>query len=552
MLILNKLSLEKVKKAFIFLMFFPSFIQANQFIPQNSQENAIKFNSSSTPDNSKDNFKNSILVFGEQLFHSGFSNYRVDGLNPNYRILPGDQILLRTWGSVEIESLLIVDSQGNVFIPSIGLINIQGMTLEQVNSEIKKFIHRIYPENVSVYINLKGVQPISLFVTGHVKQPGRYAGAPHESILYFINQAQGIDSAVGSYRSIEILRNNTLFKKIDLYDFLLEGKLPKIQFKEGDTLIVNKKLTSISVTGEVKKNYSYEFKSEKVSGAELISLASLNVGATHALIKGLRQESPTSHYLSLNEFKEFYLHNGDHVEFVNNQRNENLIIQIKGSFYGPSHYILPRDTRLQTLLDMIPVPEKLTNVKNISISRESVAKRQKLALLDSLRRLEANYLSASSSTVEEAQIRVQEAQLIKEFVNRASLMEPSGRLVISQDNEIANIRLQNNDIINIPEYSDSLLISGEVLVPQSIVFSPGKNVLDYINSAGGFTPHADQEKILILRQNGEVYTAEHVILRPGDEIIVLSKPPTKNLQLAKSISQILYQIAVAAKVVLDF
>jgi len=76
-------------------------------------------------------------------------------------------------------------------------------------------------------------------------------------------------------------------------------------------------------------------------------------------------------------------------------------------------------------------------------------------------------------------------------------------------------------------------------------------VEDYIDTAGGFSQHADDNRILVVRMNGEVRQAEDVRTRPGDEILVLPKVPTKNIQLATSISQILFQIAVATKVAID-
>jgi protein involved in polysaccharide export with SLBB domain len=123
--------------------------------------------------------------------------------------------------------------------------------------------------------------------------------------------------------------------------------------------------------------------------------------------------------------------------------------------------------------------------------------------------------------------------------------------VVAHNDRITDIRLQDGDVITLPEFSDSLLISGEVLVPQSVVFTPGVSVKGYIEGAGGYTQHADDDRILIVRQNGEVRDASDVDLRPGDEILVLPAVPTKNLQLATSISQIIYQIAIAAKVALD-
>ena len=94
-------------------------------------------------------------------------------------------------------------------------------------------------------------------------------------------------------------------------------------------------------------------------------------------------------------------------------------------------------------------------------------------------------------------------------------------------------------------------MTGEVYVPQSVVYVKGKSVSDYITGAGGFSQHADKDRVLIVRQNGEVRDSSDVELMPGDEILILPAVSSKNVQLATSITQILYQIAVATKVALD-
>jgi protein involved in polysaccharide export with SLBB domain len=111
--------------------------------------------------------------------------------------------------------------------------------------------------------------------------------------------------------------------------------------------------------------------------------------------------------------------------------------------------------------------------------------------------------------------------------------------------------LQDGDIITLPENSDSILIGGEVLVPQSVVYKQGVSVSEYIEGAGGFTERANIEQILVVRQSGETRSSEGVTLRPGDKILILPEAPTKNLQLWTGITQIIYQIAVATKIAID-
>ena len=489
--------------------------------------------------------------FGANLFEGGFRGTMADGLNPDYRVKPGDQVTLRAWGAAEIDRVLAVDAQGNVFIPGIGPLAVQGMNSRELDNAVRQAIRSVYPENVEVYTNLQGVQPVGVFVTGYVDNPGRYAGTPSDSLLYFLDQAGGIDNELGSYRHIRVMRGNETVARVDLYDFLLDGEIARPQFRDGDTIVVEERGPSLAVVGDVHREYRYELTGERLTGAEVINLARLKAGVSHVLVRGSRDDGPFARYFPLNVFNGQTVRGGDEVIFSADQREETIVVQVEGSYYGPSRFALPRDARLGELLDAIAVPEGMTAVQSVSLRRESVAEQQRQSLEDSLRRLETTYLGASSATNEEAQIRVREAELIQTFVERAAELEPSGRLVVAHEERISDIRLQDGDIITIPEISDAILISGEIVVPQAVVYKPGMRVRDYIEGAGGFTQRADDGHILVVRQNGAVVNARNVSLRPGDEILVMPKVPTKNLQLATSISQILFQVAVATRVALD-
>ena len=489
--------------------------------------------------------------FGGNLFEGGFRAAMAQGLNPSYKVKPGDQITLRVWGAVEIDSVLTVDAQGNVFIPGIGPMAVQGQNSQQIDGTLRSAIRAVYPEEVQVYTNLQGVQPVGIYVTGYVKNPGRYAGTPSDSLLYFLDQAGGIDKDLGSYRQVRVVRDGRTVATVDLYNFLLLGEIARPQFRDGDTIVVQERGPAVAVTGDVHREYRYELIGDRLTGAKVSELARLNSGVSHVLLRGTRAQGPVAQYFTLDEFAKQQVQSGDEVTYSADQRGETIVVQIEGSYYGPSRYALPRDARLGELLDAIAVPKGMTAVESISIRRESVAIQQATALQDSLNRLETAYLGAQSSTNDEAQIRVREAELIQKFVERARQLQPSGRLVVAHDDRISDIRLQDGDLITIPEVSDSILISGEVIVPQAVVFKPGMSARDYIEGAGGFTQRADEDHILVVRQNGAVVSAKDVALRTGDEILVMPEVPTKNLPLATAISQILFQIAVATKVALD-
>ncbi|GHB06942.1 polysaccharide biosynthesis/export family protein [Salinicola rhizosphaerae] len=494
---------------------------------------------------------NTLPPFGANLFSGGFRGVMADGLNPGYTIKPGDQINLRVWGGTEMQSVLTVDSQGNVFLPGIGPLNVQGTSNSELNSRVTAAIKSVYPENVQVYTNLQGVQPVGVFVTGYVTNPGRYSGTPSDSLLYFLDQAGGIDQALGSYRQIAVKRGGKTIETVDLYDFLINGKMPQTQFRDGDTIVVEERGPAVAVVGDVEKPFRYELAGETLTGADVTDLARLRSGVNHVLLRGDRPDGPLARYLTLDEFRTANVEKGDEVMFSADQRAESIVVQVEGSYYGPSRYVLPRDAHLGEFLNAISVPKSMTSYQDVSIRRESVAEQQEQSLQDSLHRLEQTYLGYPSRTAKEAEIQVRQAELIQKFVQKASQVKPTGRLVVARNGDIANVRLQDGDVITIPESSDSVLLSGEVTIPQAMVFTPGMSAEDYIYQAGGFTPRADDDQVLVVHKNGAVIHAGDTQIRAGDEIMVLPAAPTSNIELASSITQILYQVAVATKVALD-
>jgi len=469
-------------------------------------------------------------------------------LNPDYRVQPGDQITVRVWGAIDYNDVQMVDPQGNLFIPSVGPVPVAGVSNRNLNDRVQSAVSGVFTNDVKVYTSLNGTQPVAVFVTGFVPAPGRFGGIPSNSPLHFLDRAGGVDSARGSYRNILLIRGGKTLATIDLYDFLLSGTLPNVEFKDGDTLVVKGRGSTVVVTGDVSNQAEFEWVGDVMLGEELMKSANTLPGVSYVGVSGIRQGKSFSTYVPLDEFRSFELKNGDSVSFRKDQHDDVIVVSVEGSHLGPSRFAVPRNTRLLELLDHIAVDTELADPSSISVRRKSVAKRQKAALDESLSRLEARYLTASSQTDREAVIRAQEAKLIGEFVNRARSVVPKGRLVVADNGRIANVLLEPGDTITIPRVSESILLSGEVLVSQAMLYKPGQKARDYIESSGGFSHQALQKNLVLVHANGEVTRGKNPVVRPGDEIIVLPKVPVKNLQIASTIVDIIYKIAVAASV----
>lgn len=488
--------------------------------------------------------------FGVNLFTGGFRAEREDGFNPNYVIQPADRINLRVWGALTFEDTVVVDAQGNIFVPEVGPIRVAGVSNSQLTDHIRQAILQVFTRNVEVYTNVAGTTPVAVFVTGYVNTPGSYAGVASDSLLYFIDRAGGVDGDTGSYRDIKVLRGGREIARADLYSFLLAGKIPRLQFKDGDTIVVEQRGKTVSVLGAARNRFTFEFLPGGMTGTALLALARPEPGASHVVLRGSRPSGPISAYLPLSEVGALELRDGDLVFFEADEHQDTMLIRIEGSHIGPSNFAVPRDTTLLQLLDYVEVDPRLADIDAISLQRESIKERQAKALEDTLRRLEAVTLSATSQTSAEAQIRADEAELIRDFVQRAREVEPDGRLVVAVDGRIRDVRLQPEDIVTIPARNEIVLVGGEVVVPQALVYEKGQTVDFYIARAGGYTIRADRNQFILVRRSGEVLRNVRDDVRPGDEIMVLPEVPVKGLEIASTIIESIFRIAVTTGIFL--
>jgi protein involved in polysaccharide export with SLBB domain len=497
--------------------------------------------------------------YGANLFQGGFESERSDGLNSSYLVAPGDKISIQMWGAVNRSDVITVDNQGNVFITEVGPVKVKGVPANRLNAVVTQNIKSIYTNNVSIYVNLLTATPVSVYVAGPVIRPGQYAGLASDSLLFYLKRAGGIDPYRGSFRKINILRNQQVVFSYDLYEFLKEGKLKGFSFEDNDVIFVQEQGAMVTVEGAARYPFRFELMPERVMGSDLVYYSRPLEKTSHVAITGTRSTGPISVYLPINDFNQHRMVDGDVVLFNDDIRAQVISIQLSGSYLGPSFYTVDTNTRLLDILSHVEIDPNQANYGAIYIKRKSVAEQQKILINESLNRLERSIFTAPASSDGEARIRAQEAELITQFINRSRSIEPLGKVIVSENGKVANIRLEQGDEIVIPSQSDLIQVSGEVLMPQALVYNPDATIDDYIAWAGGYSERANDDRIAVVRANGITSFFESKgswskandkdKLMAGDHILVLPKTDTKILQAVKDITQIVYQIAIAANVV---
>ncbi|WP_230660726.1 polysaccharide biosynthesis/export family protein [Psychrobacter sp. I-STPA10] len=489
-------------------------------------------------------------MFGAQLFRGAFATTSGSTFNNSYTIKPGDNIQVRMWGAYQYAATMTVDPEGNIFLPNIGPLRVSGIKNGRLQQVVSDAVKRIYRSNVFVYASLEEAQPVKVFVTGFVNQPGYYGGLAADSVLSYLDRAGGVDPERGSYIDIQINRNGRLMQQVNLYEFLLAGKLYPFNFEDGDVITVAPQKKTFSVSGQVQNEYIFEFDVPDLTIGDVLAVANPRADATNVSITRSAGKSQTSEYYTLAEAQSVPVYNGDQLVVTSDRYAGSIAVQVQGAHTGNGAVILPYGARLKDVVAQLQ-PSSLANLSHLTIYRESVAKQQKRMIDKSLDRLEEMTLATQSTTREEAALRQDDAQLIKQFIAKARNVEPTGQIVVVADSW-QDVILQQGDVIEIPEQTSVITVNGQVRAQGALTYNPTMTVGDYIAKSGGFDDNADVKEILVIHQNGEsvvVNTAYRI--QQGDEIMVLPEVKTKRVEIARGISQIVYQLAVAAKVVLS-
>jgi protein involved in polysaccharide export with SLBB domain len=265
----------------------------------------------------------------------------------------------------------------------------------------------------------------------------------------------------------------------------------------------------------------------------------------------VRNGRPAAFSYSLAEFRGVRIENGDIATFAADTPTNVMTVNLEGRIDGPTSFVVTRQATLFDMLPYLPVNPYFSDLSAIYLRRVSVAQAQEKSIQDSMQRLKAAVVTSPTITTSQAQMQQQEAQVIFQYAEQLSKVKPEGRLVVEHDGRLENVRLEDGDVIVVPSRTDLVLVSGEVRVPQAIVWSRGNDIKYYIKGAGGFTERANKDDLLVIRPSGETIIGDNPPVEAGDRIIVLPAPSNWTLPFITDLTQILYQVAVTTGVALN-
>ena len=411
-------------------------------------------------------------VFGRNIFNTRNLTFEPSvniATPPNYRLGPGDEVIIDIWGTSQNTIRQQISPDGTINIEKIGPVSLSGMTVSEANGYLKRVLGKTYsgldaPDGtLEIRLTLGNTRTIQINVMGEVVQPGTYALSSFSTVFHALYRAGGV-SDIGSLRNVQVTRNGKTVAKVDVYDFIMKGKTQDdIRLQEGDVIIVPAYEALVQISGNVKRPMKFEMKKNETL-ATLISYA--GGFSADAYTRSLRVVRQNGEEYEINTVKEidysaYPMRNGDVVtaEAILNRFTNKL--EVRGAVYRPGIYQL--NGEINTVRALVNEAKGLTGD---AFTNRAVLQREREDLTTEIISVDVRSIMAGTSP---------------------------------------DIPLQKNDILYIPSIHDledrgDVAIFGEVAKPDSYSYSDNMTLEDLIIRAGGLRESASTVRVDVSRR----------------------------------------------------
>lgn len=475
-------------------------------------------------------------VYGHDLFNSRSLTFEPNknlATPKNYRLGPGDEVMIDVWGASEEHLREVITPEGSIMISRLGPVHLNGKTIEEANNYIKNLFARKYAgvgsDQTDINVTLGDVRSIQIDIMGEVSTPGSFQMSPFSTVFHALYNAGGIND-IGSMRNISVLRNGKRVATVDIYDYLFKGKQTgNIRLQEGDVIIVPPYEQIVNISGNVKRPMFYEIKPGETVASLLEYAGGLAGDAYSGMIRLSRQNGAENELYNVDnsEFNTYLLKDGDVVTVGTVLDRFSNRVELKGAVMRPGLYALGSGST--TLKDLINKAEGLTE--------------------DAYQGRALIYREGPDLSLEVIPIDL-------------------GAVMSGRE---ADIILKKNDIIEIAstlqlEEKGDFFISGMVTNPGEYTYMANTSVEDLIIRAGGLREGASTARVDISRrivdpagthetqQIAQTFSinitsglgqkskdAKEFILKPYDRVIVRSSPGYYAQQLVEIKGQVLFE-----------
>lgn len=411
-------------------------------------------------------------IFGHSLFSSRNLSFEPSAnlATPvNYRLGPGDEVIIDIWGASENTIRQTISPEGTILVRGLGPVHLSGMTVKEANSFLQREFSKIYSgisgtePNSEIKLTLGDIRTIQINIMGEVSVPGTYTLSAFSTVFHALYRAGGVNR-IGSLRSIKVVRDGKTFADLDVYDFIMKGKMKDdIRLQEGDVIIVDPYQSLVEIVGKVKRPMFYEMKPTETVATILNYAGGFTGDAYKKAIRLVRKSGREHQVFNVDEmdYSVFRLDDGDMITVdAVLDRFENRV-EIRGAVYRAGLYQL--DGTVNTVKQLIKKAEGLRGdafLNRVIIDREHEDLSHEIIAID------------------------------------------LGGLL---NGTIADIPLQKNDILYIPSITDlkeeeTVAIYGEVANPGTFLFSKNMTIEDLLVQAGGLLEEAATTRVEVTRR----------------------------------------------------
>ena len=459
-------------------------------------------------------------VFGRNIFNTHNLTFEpsVNLATPlNYRLGPGDEVIIDIWGASQNTIRQRISPDGSINIQKVGPVNLNGLTISEANSYLKKTLDKIYnglnnadEPTSDIRLTLGNIRTIQINVMGEVIQPGTYSLSSFSTVFHALYRAGGV-SDIGSLRNVRLVRDGRNLATVDVYQFIMKGDIQDdIRLEEGDVIIVPAYEVLVKIEGKVKRPMRFEMKKDE-SLATLIKYAGgFDADAYTRSLRVVRQNGEEYEVNTVKEmdYSIYKMRNGDviTVEAILNRFTNKL--EIRGAVSRPGIYQL--SGTLNTVRELVNEAQGLTGDAFLN---RAVLYRQREDLTSEVVPVDIKAIMSGTSP---------------------------------------NIILMKNDILYIPSIHDledrgNVVIHGEVTKPGSYPYADNMTLEDLVIQSGGLREAASVVRVDVSRRIknpygvadsdtiGEIYTFSlkegfvvdgrpGFVLQPYDEVYVRRSP----------------------------
>lgn len=428
----------------------------------------------------KDRKSKKIKVFGRDIFNNKELTFEPDmniATPRDYRLGPGDAVYIDIYGASQKTVESTVSPDGTVTIEGFGPISVSGLTVDEANARLRSTLGTRYSSS-KIRLTVGQTRTIMVNVMGEVENPGTYTLPAFATVFHALYMAGGTND-LGTLRDIKVYRNNRLVSSVDIYDYILNGKLSgNVRLADNDVISVGAYDCLVNITGKVKRPMYYEMKKTESLSSLLKYSGGFTGDAYKKSVRVVRKAGREFSVYNVDEFDmgAFKVADGDSVSVDSILQRFSNMVEIKGAVFRPGMYQVGGD--INSVRSLI---EHADGLKEEAFTARAVMHRMK-----------------PDRTLEVVPVDV------------------DGILA----GRVADIPIQNNDVLFIPTKQEmmeeqTITIHGEVYYPGVYKYADNETLEDFVLQAGGLKQAASTVKVDVARRmvNPKALTTDSVIAR---------------------------------------